>query len=245
MAWEIVRQESIQEPGLRSCLWLCDDISHVIMNNTRTEAIEAIGLHLPKLEEVHWNCAEAFSKMHGLRLLEFDNVIMSHSKLCQLWDGAKVLPNLKCMDLCFSDQLTSTPDFTGTPNLENLWLQRCMKLVERTAIEEIPSSIERFVGLVRLDINNCESLLRLPNGICNLKCLAKLGMEGCRKIDKMPGQMECLEQHDLRIIAMREPLVAKSSTPKDGLLRKSHPDLDLEVSNGSCRAGPSHLNSCF
>ncbi|XP_021802324.1 TMV resistance protein N-like [Prunus avium] len=285
MAWEIVRQESIQEPGQRSRLWLRDDISHVIMNNTGTEAMEAIGLHLPKLEEVHWNCTEAFSKMHGLRLLEFDNVIISsapkylpnslrtiswswhpskslpssfeprflvelkmrHSKLVQLWDGAKVLPNLKYIDLSYSNQLTSTPDFTGILNLEILRLEHCSNLVEvhssfavhkklkslklegctsevemnslqsfdlswcsevkripefvgqmnnlsylsldGTAIEEIPSSIERLVGLVRLIISNCKSLLSLPSGISNLKCLKDLVMEGCTKIDKILGEM--------------------------------------------------------
>ncbi|CAB4319642.1 unnamed protein product [Prunus armeniaca] len=77
MAWEIVRQECIQELGQRSLLWLHDDISCVIINSTGTGAIEAIGLRLPKLEEVDWNCTAAFSKMHGLRLLHFDDVIVS------------------------------------------------------------------------------------------------------------------------------------------------------------------------
>ncbi|ONH89912.1 hypothetical protein PRUPE_8G023700 [Prunus persica] len=168
MAWEIVHLESPEEPCQRSRLWHGDDISHVFMHNSGTGAIEAIGLRLPKLEEVHWDCSEAFSKMHQLRLHEFDNVIVSsgpkdlpnslriirwswypskslpssfeprflvklnmkHSKLSHLWDGAKVLSNLKVIDLCYSDQLTSTPDFTGIPNLEFLLLGFCTSLVE-------------------------------------------------------------------------------------------------------------------
>ncbi|CAL2276098.1 unnamed protein product [Prunus armeniaca] len=157
MAREIVHLESPEEPCQRSRLCHGDNISHVFMHNSGTGAIEAIGLRLPKLEEVHWDCTEAFSKMHRLRLLEFDNVIVSsgpkdlpnslriirwswypskslpssfeprflvklnmkHSKLSHLWDGAKVLPNLKVMDLRYSDQLMSTPDFTGIPNLDS------------------------------------------------------------------------------------------------------------------------------
>ncbi|KAI5311993.1 hypothetical protein L3X38_041166 [Prunus dulcis] len=168
MAREIVHLESPEEPCQRSRLWHGDDISHVFMHSSGTGAIEAIGLRLPKLEEVHWDCTEAFSKMHRLRFLEFDNVIvssgpkdlpnslriirwswypskslpssfeprflvklnMTHSKLSHLWDGAKVLPNLKAMDLRYSDQLTSTPDFTGIPNLEFLLLGFCTSLVE-------------------------------------------------------------------------------------------------------------------
>ena len=34
MGWEIVRQESIEEPGRRSRLWLRQDLLHVLMNNT-------------------------------------------------------------------------------------------------------------------------------------------------------------------------------------------------------------------
>ncbi|XP_021801963.1 TMV resistance protein N-like isoform X2 [Prunus avium] len=365
MAWQIVRQESLQEPGQRSLLWLRDDISFVFMNNTGTGAIEAIVLHFPVSEVVHWNCTEALSEMYGLRLLEFDNVIISlaprvlpnslriirwswypskslpssfepcflvelkmhHSKLFRLWDGAKDLPKLKCMDLSYSDQLTSTPDFTGIPNLEILLLQHCTNLVEvhssfavlkrlkvldlsycnginslpsevemdslinfnlsdcskvkkipefvgqmnnlshlylrGTAIEEIPSSIERLVGLTTLDISNCKSLLGLPSAICNLKCLAELHLEGCSEIDKMPGEMESLGLLYLKRTAMREPLVvmknlvclsfhgsvAKSSTSKDGLFRKSHPDPDpwglvLSSLNRLCSLSTLDLSDC-
>ncbi|CAL2276064.1 unnamed protein product [Prunus armeniaca] len=77
-----------------------------------------------------------------------------------------------------------------------------------TAIEQIPSSIEHLVGLVCLNINDCKSLLGLPSAICNLKSLRLLIGNGCSKVDKLPGEMECLEELDLRGSAMREPLVA-------------------------------------
>ncbi|CAL9020018.1 unnamed protein product [Prunus brigantina] len=309
MAWRIVHEES-PEPGKRSLLWHHSDISHVLMNNTGTGAIEAIVLCLPKLETVRWNCTEAFNEMHGLRLLDFYNVMFSsgpkflpnslriirwsqypskslpssfephllsklemmNSKLVRLWDGAKDFPNLKYMDLSNSDKLIRIPDFTRIPNLEILNLNLCKELGEvhpsiavhkklkclelsncksieglpsalemdslkffslwgcskvknipefgehmqnllelnlgRTAIEQIPSSIEHLVGLNCLFIRECKSLLGLPSAICKLKSLTMLHMSGCSKVDKLPGEMECLQTLDLVGSGMREPLVA-------------------------------------
>ncbi|KAI5323665.1 hypothetical protein L3X38_032737 [Prunus dulcis] len=55
---------------------------------------------------------------------------MRDNKLVRLWDGRKDLPNLKKMDLCYSENLTTTPDFTGIPKLEQLKFERCENLVE-------------------------------------------------------------------------------------------------------------------
>ncbi|XP_021810910.1 TMV resistance protein N-like [Prunus avium] len=238
MAWEIVRQESIQEPGQRSRLWLRDDISHVIMNNTGTEAIEAIGLHLPKLEEVHWNCTEAFSKMHGLRFLEFDNVIvssapkdlpnslrtirwswypskslpssfeprflvelkMSNSKLSHLWDGAKDLPNLKYVDLSSSRELTSIPDFTRIPNLEELYLYGCKTL------GEVHSSIAVHKKLKVLSLENCKSIKSLPSKL-EMDSLVFFCINGCSNLKKIPefgGNMKNLKTIYLRETAIEQ-----------------------------------------
>ncbi|KAK9944030.1 hypothetical protein M0R45_009614 [Rubus argutus] len=86
MAWEIVRGESIDEPGLRSRLCHRNDIFHVFLRNTGTKAIKGIRLCLPELEEADssWNC-ESFSKMFKLTFLELNNLII-HS-------GPKFLPD--------------------------------------------------------------------------------------------------------------------------------------------------------
>ncbi|KAL6132251.1 hypothetical protein ACLB2K_070622 [Fragaria x ananassa] len=84
MGCEIVRQESYEEPGGRSRLWLRNDIFHVFTKNTGTEAIEGIMLHLGKLEEADWNL-EAFSNMHKLKLLYIHNLRLSL--------GPRYLPN--------------------------------------------------------------------------------------------------------------------------------------------------------
>ncbi|RVW96797.1 TMV resistance protein N [Vitis vinifera] len=55
-------------------------------------------------------------------------------------------------------------------NLRNLYL-------DRTAIKEIPSSIERLRGLQHLTLINCINLVNLPDSICNLTSLRKLSVQ--------------------------------------------------------------------
>ncbi|CAL2276101.1 unnamed protein product [Prunus armeniaca] len=226
MAYEIFRQAYVEQPGKRSCLWHREEISHVIMNNTGTGAIEAIVLRLPKLEVVRWNCSEAFSEMHKLRLVEFDNVIFSsgpivlpnslrifcwswypskslplsflprflvklempHSKLFRLWDGAKDLPMLKHIDIRYSDELRSTPDFTGIQNLETLQLQCCTNLVE------VHSSFAVLKKLKALNLSNCKSIESLPSKV-ELVSLEFFSVSDCPKVKRIPefeGEMKNL-----------------------------------------------------
>ncbi|XP_044469721.1 disease resistance protein RPP2B-like [Mangifera indica] len=70
MGREIVRQESIHNPGERSQLWDHEDIFSVLKNNTGTRAIRSICLDMSKVEEVHLN-PEAFNNMQNLRFLKF------------------------------------------------------------------------------------------------------------------------------------------------------------------------------
>ncbi|XP_020409243.1 TMV resistance protein N isoform X2 [Prunus persica] len=223
------------------------------------------------LRHIQWSWYPSKSLPSGFKPHLLSKLEMWNSKLVRLWDGAKDFPNLKSMDLSFSHKLTSIPDFTRIPNLEELNLNDCKKLSEvhssiavhkklkvlildecksikclpsalemdsleyfsfwgcskvkkipefgehmqnlksiyldRTAIEQIPSSIEHLVGLDYLCISYCKSLLGLPSAICNLKSLRTLDGNGCSKVDKLPGEMESLEELNLYGSGMREPLV--------------------------------------
>jgi Leucine-rich repeat (LRR) protein len=68
-----------------------------------------------------------------------------------------------------------------------------------TAIEKIPSSIERLVGLFSLYLDDCKSLMCTPSAIiCKLKSLKIFHVTGCSKLEKLienEGEMEyCLEE---------------------------------------------------
>ncbi|KAM5562385.1 hypothetical protein ABKV19_017555 [Rosa sericea] len=218
MAWEIVRQESIKEPGLRSRLCHRKDIFHVFTENTGAESIKGIRLCLPRLEEAgsSWNC-ENFSKMLKLTVLEFNNLkissgpnflpnslrilkwdwypskflpasfrpnlltelIMTDSKLVQLWDGKLDLPHLIDMNLARSKNLTKTPDVSGIPNLGMLCLSECTDLVD------IHPSIAVHKMLTNLLLSGCKSIESFPSEI-EMDSLRLLGLAGCSKLRNIP-----------------------------------------------------------
>ncbi|KAK8472868.1 hypothetical protein PHAVU_002G323400 [Phaseolus vulgaris] len=55
---------------------------------------------------------------------------MPFCHLEQLWEGDQILPNLKRLDLSVSRKLTRIPDLSGSPNIEEIKLSACSKLIE-------------------------------------------------------------------------------------------------------------------
>ncbi|ONH89962.1 hypothetical protein PRUPE_8G026700 [Prunus persica] len=237
MAWEIVRQESFDEPGGRSRLWLHSDIIHVLTNNTGTEAIESIVLCLREFEAAHWN-PEAFSKMCKLKLLKINNLSLSlgpkylpnslrflewswypskclppsfqpnelaqlslqQSKIDHLWNGIKYMVKLKSIDLSYSQNLTRTPDFTGTQNLERLVFEGCTNLVK------IHPSIASLKRLRVLNFKNCKSIKSLPSEV-ELESLETFDLSGCSKVKKIPefvGEMKNFSKLSLSFTAVEQ-----------------------------------------
>ncbi|CAN6543610.1 unnamed protein product [Malus baccata var. baccata] len=233
MAWEIVRQESNEEPG-------------------GSEAIEGIVLCSSEFEEAHWN-PEAFTKMCKLRLLHIHNVSLSkgpkylpnalrvlkwswypseclppifqpdeltrlslqHSKIDRLWDGIKRLGKLKSIDLSYSHNLTRTPDFTGIQNLEELVLEGCTNLIK------IHSSIAFLKRLRLLNLKDCKSVKSLPNKV-EMESLEVFDISGCSKLKKIPefvGEMKNFSRLSLsRTVVQEMP---------SSVIRRSLEDIDL------------------
>ena len=66
--------------------------------------------------------------------------------------------------------------------------------LDGTAIEELPSSIQHLQGLVLLNLNCCNNLVRLPESICNLKSLKVLACSGCSNLRVFPEISENMEK---------------------------------------------------
>ncbi|KAL6315879.1 hypothetical protein AAG906_012215 [Vitis piasezkii] len=159
------------------------------------------------------------SSFYAVDLVELD---MCYSNLKQLWESDLLLENLNTIRVSFSQHLMEIPDFSvSAPNLEKLILDGCSSLLEvhpsigklnkiiilnlktanslalylsSTAIEELPSSIERHITrLVLLDLKRCKNLTSLPTCIFKLKSLEYLFMFGCSKLEKFPEIMEDME----------------------------------------------------
>ncbi|KAL6269136.1 hypothetical protein ACE6H2_026047 [Prunus campanulata] len=162
-----------------------------------------------------------FTRIPNLEELELEGC----EKLGEVHSSIAVHKKLKVLRLDECKSIKSLPSELEMDSLELFSLEGCSKLkkipefgehmqnlkyifLRETAIEQIPSSIEDLVGLLYLRVDDCKSLLGLPSTICKLKSLIELIMPRCPKVDKLPGEMESLEDLDLSGSAMRGPLVA-------------------------------------
>ena len=87
-----------------------------------------------------------------------------------------MLEGLKILNLSHSMYLTSTPDFSKLPNLENLIMKDCQSLFE------VHSSIGDLKKLLLINFKDCTSLRNLPREIYQLTSVKTFILSGCSKI---------------------------------------------------------------
>ncbi|XP_058216680.1 disease resistance protein RPV1-like [Rhododendron vialii] len=216
MGREIVRQESIKEPGRLHILF-----SHYAIDRFSyqgTEAVEGLVLNFPELNGVQVN-AKAFEKMNRMRLLNLNYVHLSvgyeHSStrlvwLC--WNGFPLkhvpsnlhMENLVTLDLCYSKLKQVWKGTKVSVKLKFLYLSHCyylpktpdfsglnnlkeLLLNDCIRLVEVDESIRCLHKLVVLDMRNCRKLWKLPFGIGMLKSLEYLDFSGCRELGKLAG----------------------------------------------------------
>ncbi|WVZ17562.1 hypothetical protein V8G54_010544 [Vigna mungo] len=112
---------------------------------------------------------------------------LKRSLLRFLWKTPQVLRSLKVLNLGHSNHLTTTPDFTGLPSLEQLVLKYCSRL------SKVHRSIGSLNSLTLLNSKYCTSLNNLPTEIYDLKSLRTFILSGCSKIHIMDKDIAKLE----------------------------------------------------
>ncbi|XP_050231583.1 disease resistance protein RPV1-like [Mercurialis annua] len=248
MGWEIVREESVKEPGRRSRLWTSGDVFHVLSKNTGTETIEGIFLDMSELEYLHLK-PEVFSRMNRLRFLKFhrdglivhlpqgleslsdklsylywtgsplkyfpsnfcaENLVelsMPFSQVELLWEGCQNLEKLNSIDLKNSRHLIRLPDLSKALNLEYLNLQGCISLLE------VPSAVEHFKKLTLLNLENCREVKSIPSCF-NMQSLQRLNLSGCTQLKKLPEISRSVKELSLDRTAVEELPVSIESLSK-------------------------------
>ncbi|XP_008237445.1 PREDICTED: TMV resistance protein N-like [Prunus mume] len=197
MAFEIVRQESPEEPSGRSRLCHRNDIIHVLINNTATNKIQGIALRMAELEKADWNC-EAFSKMINLKFLEVDNVIISSIPrilpnclriLKWNWYSSKYLPSnfqpnkLVTLEMQDSKLVRLWDERIDLPNLKTMNLCGSRNLARTPIFTGIPK-------LQELNLERCENLVEIHPSVANLKWLTILTLDGCKSVKSLPSEVE-------------------------------------------------------
>ncbi|PHT31176.1 TMV resistance protein N [Capsicum baccatum] len=107
-----------------------------------------------------------------------------------------------------------TPDFSGMPNLENLYLGSCMNL------KEVHHSLGNCRKLIHLSLDSCESLERFP--CVSVESLEYLGLQKCYSLEKFPeiigevkpSSIQYLTQGELILSHMKNLVALPSSICK-------------------------------
>ncbi|XP_028807417.1 disease resistance protein RML1A-like [Neltuma alba] len=201
MAFDIIHQECITNPGGRSRLWKPDEIYDVLKNDRGNDAIQAISLDLSQIKDLELS-ADVFRKMPNLRFLKF-HYSHGHEGSCtvNLSSGLESLPNSlrclqwdnfpsKCLPLSFCAEKLVVLRMQGS-HLEKLWdgMPNFVKLREidlagSKQLIELPD-FSTAQNLKQADLTDCESLRHLHPSILSLPRLRDLKLCDCRNLKSL------------------------------------------------------------
>ncbi|KAL2322272.1 hypothetical protein Fmac_026651 [Flemingia macrophylla] len=200
MGQEIVRQQSIKNPGKRTRLWKHEEVHELLKYKKGTDVVEGITLDLAKLTKDLSLSYDSFAEMTNLRFLiihdsrrrnefnvYFTNGLESLSyKLRYLrWDGFHLesLPSNFCAEHLVELRMMKSKIkklWDGVQDLANLTK---INLGSRDLIE-IPD-LSMAKNLERVSLRYCENLGQLHPSMLSLPKLSYLDLRFCSKIESL------------------------------------------------------------
>ncbi|KAI4298885.1 hypothetical protein L6164_032398 [Bauhinia variegata] len=154
MGREIVREQSIRNPGRRSRLWDPEEILDVLENDMGTETVEGIMLNVSEIRDISLS-SDAFTKMSRLRFLKFFTTYGGDCNV-HLPNGLKALS--RKLGYFRWDKYPSS-------NLPSTFCAE--KLVElsmaNSAVKRLWEGVQNVVSLKKIDLNGCKELAELPD----------------------------------------------------------------------------------
>ncbi|XP_013622761.1 PREDICTED: disease resistance protein TAO1-like [Brassica oleracea var. oleracea] len=201
---EIVRTQSIHDPGQRQFLVDTRDIFQVLNNDTPgSRSVVGIDFKYSEITDELYRSDKAFESMPSLQFLRLDgNYIEPISYLSQ---SVNYLPRkvrllhwehfpMKCLPSNFSPQFLvelNMPDselenlWEGTHTIRNL---KWMDLSFSINLKELPD-LSTATSLKKLKIPGCSNLLELPSSIGNATNLEGLDLNGCSDLVELPSSI--------------------------------------------------------
>ncbi|KAM5549898.1 hypothetical protein ABKV19_001026 [Rosa sericea] len=178
MGWEIVRQESHNELGKCSRLWLLEDVKHVLTKNTGTEAVEGIFVDSTESGVDMDVTPKSFSMMNKLRYLKIENG--------NLTKGLEYLPNsLRILDWTRYPSKSLPSHFNPQKLLELSLCHSCIKHVQ--------IGTEPLCNLKTINLSHSLNLVSTPN-FKGVPYLEFLYLEGCIRLYEVDPTIEVLER---------------------------------------------------
>ncbi|XP_042491904.1 disease resistance protein L6-like isoform X3 [Macadamia integrifolia] len=194
---EIIRQENVKVPGVRSRLWSHKEVLDVLDKSAGTDKVE--GLCIDFGGNLGSQCclmSEGFTKMTKLRLLRVDyahfapDFIPSFSELVWLrWKGCpreftltKLQPvNLVVLDLSYSFVTNNWMGWKYIKVAKNL---KVLNLAECQYLFRTPELANHRLEVLILE--NCKNLVGIDESINYLERLVILNIRGCSKLRDLP-----------------------------------------------------------
>ncbi|XP_063943078.1 disease resistance protein RUN1 isoform X2 [Daucus carota subsp. sativus] len=182
MGREIARNNSPDEPGKHSRLWVSEDIDTVLKNYKGTKAIQGIisnnFIYGNEVEEVTVK-TKSFKRMSKLRFLYLNNVNLTGS-FKQTFEDLRWLHweccPLKCLPSDFYPGKLVILEMPRS-NMRMMWE---LNMVPRV-----------FDKLKTLNLSNSPNLITTPD-FTTLPCLKTLNLEGCSNLEEVHISIGCL-----------------------------------------------------
>ncbi|XP_023643772.1 disease resistance protein TAO1 [Capsella rubella] len=212
---EIVRNQSINEPGKRQFLVDAREISEVLTHQTGSKSVIGINLNLSSIVEELVTSERAFKEMSNLQFLRFSSDVGYSLKRLYLPQGLNYLPpklrilhwhyySMTCLPSTFSPKFL-VKIILKESKLEKLWegIQplsnlKVMDLESSRNLKELPY-LSMAINLLKLDLVDCSSLVELPSSIGNATNLRNLNLQHCSSLVKLPSFGNCINLQELNL----------------------------------------------
>ncbi|KAK3431477.1 hypothetical protein EUGRSUZ_E03097, partial [Eucalyptus grandis] len=140
----------------------------------------------PNMEKLILDGCESLVKVHPSvgNLVKLEVLSLESCSNVSIFPNTLRTKSLQILRLSGCSKLEKFPDIDGNmEHLEGVSLNR-------TAIKELPASIQNLVSVNWMDLAFCKDLVRLPSHIYKLKSLFYLNLEGCSNLIMFPKNIE-------------------------------------------------------
>ncbi|XP_019446055.1 PREDICTED: disease resistance protein TAO1-like isoform X1 [Lupinus angustifolius] len=204
MGHEIIRQESIDEPGRRSRLWDPEQIYDVLKEKRQgTNAVKGMRLDMSAIRDLDLK-VDTFRKMKNLRFLSFYlscktgystlrlplGLHLFSDKLSYIqWDRypSKSFPLKFCpkkLGILLMPESRLRKLWDEVKDLQNL---KIIDLNGSRQLKELPD-FSLALNLEEIVLAGCERLCRVHSSIFSLHSLVVLNLDGCKKLKRLGGE---------------------------------------------------------
>ncbi|XP_068319221.1 disease resistance protein RUN1-like [Pyrus communis] len=195
----ICRLKYLNELDLSGCIEL-ENFPEIL---EPMEHLKSLNLSGTAVEELH-SSIEFLPHLQIIQLQVCRRLSSISNSICKL-------KYLKKLDLSCCFKLEDFPEISE--ELEHL----VSLILQGTAIEMLPSSIEKLIKLQTLDLSDCRNLKDVPTSIYNLTNLKCLYFSNCRQLEKLPSSsvgflsLEVLDLKYSGILEIPDSLVCSTS----------------------------------